>query len=319
MAKGQNPWASEFDYAGVRTLIGELRTEGKPWDKLESDPKKWISNFRRICPKRPEWQYPFQIVPVHYLGPNNRMVVCVEQARLGECPACRLRWALQSGGDERGARELRPSVRTFLNVVRIDQEGKLTEDKVFLLGLNQLQFMGRQGDEFDLDEEGDLPLWYFFEKYGDLSHIETGRDLEIRCKQTKMGDYDVLAMKFSVADASPFPGSTELLEQGLIDLPAVVPVLEPSEVVAVIEGRESGGLLLAAPGASAITGVPIADAPPVEKSNRFAHHEDEETGVEETEEEQPADARAPQGQPPKTDVAAAVERLQKNVQQKNGK
>jgi hypothetical protein len=311
-------WASDIDTEATRALIEELQTSGKPWDKLESDPKKYVTNYRRICPKRPEWPNPYQIVPVHYLGPNNRMAVCPKEAGVGECPVCQLRWQLQEGGDEQGARRLRAAIRTFLNVVRIDQDGNLAEDKVFLMGLNQLQFLGKRDTAYDPDEESELPLFYFFEKYGDLSHVETGRDLLIKAKEetfkTETGEQKMLRMKFSVADPSPFPGTGELLEEGLIDLPEVVAVSEPSEMVALMEGRATGAMML--PAATPGETTPQATAPVATKS-RFGGAEEEEEATEPspTEEETAAEPEeAPENPraakaPPKTDPKDALERL----------
>jgi hypothetical protein len=303
-------WASDIDTEATRALISELQTSGMPWDKLDSDPKKYVTNYRRICPKRPEWPNPYQIVPVHYLGPNNRMVVCPKEAGMGECPVCQLRWQLQEGGDEQGARKLRASIRTFLNVVRIDQDGNLAEEGVFLMGLNQLQFLGKRDTAYDPDEESELPLFYFFEKYGDLSHVETGRDLLIKAKQDKQGEYDVLAMKFSVADPSPFPGTGELLEEGLTDLPTVAAVVEPSEMIGILEGRATGAMMLpaATPGASAQIAAPAAT------KSRFGGAEEEgeeatpEEETAEEPEETPENPRASKA-PPKTDPKEALERL----------
>lgn len=313
---GLNAWASDIDLEATRQLLAELQVEGKPWDKLESDPKKYVTNYRRICPKRLEWQNPYQIIPVHYLGPNSRMVVCLKEAGLGDCPACQLRWTLQEGKDEDAARQLRPAIRTFLNVVRINQDGSLAEEKVFLMGLNQIQFLGKRGVEYDPDEESDLPLFYFFEKYGDLSHVETGRDLAIKAKEEKSGDYDVLTLKFSVADASPFPGTGELLEEGLNDLTTVAAVTQPNEMMALIEGRATGALVL---GAGAPVDTPTTQAVTPAPQNRFGGDTPEEEPAEEPkapaakpeEEPAPEDAKASKA-PPKTDPTAALERLRKS-------
>ncbi len=328
MVKAKTPdmsqWASNMDLDATRALIDELQTEGKPWDKIESSPKKYVTNFRRICPKRPEWQNPYQIVPVHYLGPSNRMTVCLKDAGLGNCPACTLRWQLQDGGDEQAARKLRPSIRTFLNVVRINEDGSLAEEKVFLMGLNQLQFLGKRGVEYDPEEEDELPLFYFFEKYGDLSHVETGRDLLIKAKDDKQGDFEMVKMKFSAADPSPFPGTGELLEGGLIDLPAVVAVNDEAEMVAMIEGRATGALMLGSGTPAAATALPeattVAEAPKSRFGGEEEDTEEEETPAEaeapvepaeessEESTETPSNPRAAK-KPPETDPKAALARL----------
>jgi hypothetical protein len=326
-ANDMSAWASDIDTDATRALIEELQAEGKPWDKLESKDNKYITNYRRICPKRPDWSNPYQIVPVHYLGPQNRMTVCLKESGLGECPACQLRWQLKDGGDEQGSQRLRSSIRTFLNVVHIKQDGSLAEDKVFLMGLNQLQFMGRRGVEYDLDEEGDLPLFYFFEKYGDLSHVETGRDLLIKAKSetVKMGDgtVEMLVLKFSAADPSPFPGTGELLEEGLTDLQEVVPVVEPTEMVALIEGRATGAVMLntgtSGDAPAQATAPAEAEVPPKNRFGGEDPEEEAEAAVAEAAvepeaagaEEKPDNPKAGTA-PPKTDPKAAIARLRKS-------
>ncbi len=317
-AKSKNDmsqWASNIDLEATRALIDELQTQmdGKNWDKLENSPTKYVANYRRICPKRPDWQNPWQIVPVHYLGANNRMTVCLKEAGLGDCPACQLRWELESGGDKGAAQGLRASIRTFLNVVKINQDGTLADDKVLLMGLNQLQFLGKRGVEYDPDEESELPLFYFFEKYGDLSHVETGRDLLIKAKEEKSGDYTMLDLKFQAEAPSPFPGTSEMLEEGLNNLPEVVPPLSATEMTALIEGRATGAMALNAGAVvQQVEGPADNTTPaPAAPANRFGGEEEEaETPqTEETPAEEPSDDPKASKAPPTTDPGAALKRL----------
>lgn len=311
MAKSKNDlsaWASDIDLEATRTLIQELQTEGKPWDKLEIGKEKYKANYRRICPKRPEWQNPYQIVPVHYLGPNNRMVVCLKEAGLGDCTACQLRWELHEGGDKAASAGLRASIRTFLNVVKVDQDGELADEKVYLLALNQIQFLGKRGVSYDPDEEAEMPLFYFFEKYGDISHVEHGRDLLIKAKEDKSGDFDTVAMRYAVGEPSPFSGSASLLEEGLIDLPTVVDIVPATEMLSLIEGRATGALVLPAAPTQAQIEAPKA-------TSRFGGAEEEEepeapAEEEEEEEEKPAKARR---SAPKTDPRDALQRLRSSA------
>jgi hypothetical protein len=242
------------------------------------------------------------------------MVVCLKETGMGECPACQLRWQLEEGGDKQAASGLRPSIRTFLNVVKINQDGTLAEDKVFLLGLNQLQFLGKRGVTYDEDEESTLPLFYFFEKYGDLSHVETGRDLLIKAKKDKQGDFEMLDLKFAVEEPSPFPGTGELLDEGLVDLPEVVAAIAPDEMVSIIEGRATGAMAIGSGAA-----VPQVEGPAVTQApapaSRFGGAEEEapasEAEAEETEEAEPTDPKAAKAAP-ETDPSAALKRLRKS-------
>ncbi len=313
-------WASNIDLEATRALIDELQTQmdGKNWDKLENSPTKYVTNYRRICPKRPDWPNPYQIVPVHYLGAQNRMVICLKEAGLGDCPACQLRWELEAGGDKVAAQGLRTSIRTFLNVVKINQDGTLADDKVFLMGLNQIQFLGKRGVEYDPDEESELPLFYFFEKYGDLSHVETGRDLQIRAKEEKSGDYTMNNLKFQAADPSPFPGTSEMLDEELNDLSKVVAALPATEMVALIEGRATGAMALNSGEVVQQVEGPTTNTPtpaPAAPANRFGGEEAEEatsSSTPQTEEsaiEEPSDDPKASKAPPTTDPGAALKRL----------
>ncbi len=274
-------WDTPINPEATKQLIAELAVSSKkPWFEPEVGKDKYVSNFLRVCPKRPEWENPWNIVPVHYLGSgtSTRMVVCVKEANLGgECPACLIRWDLHEGGDEQGARGLRVSIRSFLNVLKIDANGQLTvkedgelDDTIYILSLNQMQFLGKRQVTYDLDEESELPLFFFFEKYGDISNVARGRDLLIKCKKDKSGDYDTTAMKFSVADEeSPFPGTFEMLEgEGLNDLQQVVQLATADEVLSIIEGRSPTALPAAAP-------VPQITAPAAGAS-RFGGDDEEE-------------------------------------------
>ncbi|KKK74542.1 hypothetical protein LCGC14_2882740, partial [marine sediment metagenome] len=181
---GLGAWASTIDVDATKQLLDEIgTTQGLPWLKVESSDTKYIPNLVRVCPKRPEWTHPYQITPVHYLGPQNRMVICPKEAVSGECPVCVQSWIFFEADNKKAAGQLRSKFRTFLNVVKINKDGSLAEEKIFVLGLNQMQFSGKRGAKFDLDEEGDLPLFEFFKKYGDLSHVETGRNLIIKAKK----------------------------------------------------------------------------------------------------------------------------------------
>ena len=320
-------WDTTIDTEKTRKLIAELAVSSKkPWFEPVVGKDKYVSNFLRVCPKRPEWENPWNIVPVHYLGSGNstRMVVCVKEANLGgECPACIIRWDLHEGGDEQGARGLRVSIRSFLNVLKIDSNGQLTVDKdgevdetIYILSLNQMQFLGKRQVQYDLDEESELPLFFFFEKYGDISNVARGRDLLIKCKQDKSGDYDTTAMKFSVAgEESPFPGTFEMLEgEGFNDLLQVVQLATAEEVMQIIDGRSPAAL----PAASSAPQLP---APASDGASRFGGDDDEEEPVpaasveeEETPTTEPAEEEKPENPrasrtAPKTNQQAAITRL----------
>ncbi len=322
VANDLSEWVSEIDLEATQDLIDQLQSEGTPWFKFDVGKGKYKVNYVRICPKRPDWPNPYQVTPVHYLGPNRRMVVCLKESGLASsCPACDLQWELYEADAKEESRALRHSIRTFMNVIKVDKDGNLDEDeKVYLLGLNQIQFMGKRGVEYDPDEESDLPLYNFFTKYGDLSHAEHGRDLLVKAKEDKSGDFNTTALKFAVADPSPFPGTSAMLKEGLNDITTVATLMQPDEIVATIEGRSTSVVVL-----PSIPPVPALPAPTAPANNgRFGGADTEEDeaanattrlaaeGATEPDppEEEP-DARAA-ATPPQTDPGAAIARLRAN-------
>ena len=320
---GLGAWASEIDVEATKQLLDEINapSQSTPWFKVESSEGKYIPNLVRICPKRPEWKDPYRITPVHYLGAQNRMVVCLREAHLeaemGQCPVCIFRWELRET-NEAAADKLRSKFRTFLNVVKINKDGSLAEEKIFVLGLNQMQFSGKRGTEFDWDEEGDLPLFEFFRKYGDLSHVETARNLIIKAKMDasnpKPEFRKTVLMKFVVDDPSPFPGTSELLEEGLTTLSEVASLEEPAQMVALMEGRAANAMVL--PAGSEQPGLAQPAPAPAEPKSAFAAAADGE-------EEEPEAPVTPKTDPSKAqgklreqseDQKAALSRLKAQQQ-----
>ncbi len=297
---GLGAFASDIDIEATKQLLDEINapSQGLPWFKFESSENKYIPNLVRVCPKRPDWTHPYQITPIHYLGPQNRMVICLKEAGLGDCPVCMQSWALFEAEEKKAAGQLRPKFRTFLNVVKINKDGSLVEEKVFVMGLNQMQFSGKRGTEFDWNEEGDLPLFEFFKKYGDLSHVETGRNLIIKAKTDASNPEfkNTLLMKFVVDDPSPFPGTSELLEEGLTTLSEVASLEEPAQMAALMEGRATNAMVLPAATPAQPATTPPAPAP-AEPKSAFAAAAD---GDEEEKEAPVA---------PQTDPSEALSRL----------
>lgn len=291
---GLSRWDTTINTEATKRLITELATSTKkPWLELDIGKDKYQPNYLRIVPKHPEQENPWNIVPVHYLGAANstRMVVCVKEAGISsECPACIIRWDLHENGDKQAARGLRVSIRSFLNVLKLNAEGGLAlndsgdpDETIYILSLNQIQFLGKRQVSYDLEEEGELPLFFFFEKLGDVSNVNRGRDLLLKAKKDKSGDFDTVAMKFSFADESPFQGTFEMLEgEGFNDLAQVVQLASAEEVMQIIEGRSPTAL----PAASS---VPQIEAPKPSGS-RFGGASEEE------EEETPAET-SPQATP----------------------
>lgn len=322
-----NPTLDEFDLTAFEELAQAVTSGGIRWDRLEADPKKYVANYRRICPKKADAQWPFQVVFVHYAGPSNRLMLCPRGVRLGECPLCIQGFALIKQGAKDEGKEMLSNMRVFLNVVRLTEEGKLKDEEVYLLSLSQTSFYGSPTGESEEDEI----LANLFREYGDISHIETGRNLAIRARTVKRGRFEFNKLKFEVSDPCPFPGSDDLLNTSN-DLSAVAPLLDPKEMVDTAEGRSFGFALVgpatplaALPGRDSTT-APAEEipAPTVTKPGAFARRdeeeepEEEEAATEEPEEvEAPATrratARATSVPVPKTNPATAAARLQQRI------
>lgn len=320
-----NPAQEAFDLESFEELARTVTSSGISWDNLESDPKRYISNYRRICPKKPDWKYPFQVVYVHYAGPSNRMIGCPREMGMGECPLCNHGFSLIRSGAKDEGKDILPSLRVFMNVVRLRENGELADDKVFLLGMNLTSFFGSPTGESEEDEI----LSDLFREYGDIAHIEYGRNLEIRAKQVKRGRFEFNKLKYAVTDPVPFPGDEALLEQ-IYDLPGVVPFLDPNEMVDIFEGRSFGALLTSA---APIASLPAPTSPrdavvilPPNKGGFARRDEEEEVGEDEPAEsneeetvEEPQDRRATARSGstkavPKTNPSTAAARLRARLQ-----
>ncbi len=312
----ENPWASDFNIKGLTAIREEVQSQGVARDTFDSDGKTYTSNFRRICPKRPDWEYPFQVIPVHFgVGPTNRTLGCPRVAKTGDCPLCTLGFDLIRGGDKEGGKDMLSKIRIYLNVVHVKGDGSLADEKVFLLSLNQTQFFG--GQESDEDEI----LADIFEQVGDISHIETGRNIDFRAKLVKRGRFEFNRVKYAVvADATPFPGSLELLET-IHDLPNVVTFVDAAEMVNIYEGKALSPSLLA-PGTTH-EALPAPAETELEVKATVVKAEPVPAGgfntqVEEPEEEEvsadkPEEAKVT-ATPPQTDPQEAISRLRANVQ-----
>ncbi len=120
-------WESDIDVQATQELIDQLQDEGKPWFKFDIGKGKYVANYLRICPKRPEWQNPYQVTPVHYLGPNRRMVVCLKESGLAtSCPACDLRWELHEAEAVEEARS--PLGEALLDIKEVSLQGSQVPD-----------------------------------------------------------------------------------------------------------------------------------------------------------------------------------------------
>ncbi|KKM72619.1 hypothetical protein LCGC14_1418660 [marine sediment metagenome] len=214
------------DISGLADMVAQMDAAGgKPMDKLESG-TTLTSNFRRILPQHPNMKGPVQVIPVHFrVGPSGRQLVCPRRLNGGECPLCTHGFAMIKDGDEEGGKDILPSWRAYLNVIKLTSELEVEEDKVYVLSLNKTQFE-------DLSED------VFNELYGDVTNLETGRPVDFAAKKAKRGNFEFNVIKYRVGDASPFEIASEVLED-TVDLSDYIEYRDAAGIMEVLEGQGS--------------------------------------------------------------------------------
>ena len=213
------------DISGLADMVAQMDAAGgKPMDKLESG-TTLTSNFRRILPQHSNMTAPVQGVPVHFgVGPSGRQLVCPRRLNGGDCPICNQGFAMIHDGDEEGGKDILPSWRAYLNIIRLTPEMEIAEDKVYVLSLNQTQFA-------DLSED-------VFTPYGDVTNLETGRPVDFAAKKAKRGKFEYNVIKYRVGEASSFEADPEVLE-GIVDLTSYIEYRDAAGIMEVLQGQGS--------------------------------------------------------------------------------
>ncbi len=210
------------DISGLADMVAQMDTAGgKPMDKLETG-TTLTSNFRRILPQHPNMTAPVQVVPVHFkVGPSGRQLVCPRLINGGDCPICAQGFAWLKDGAEKEGKEILPSWRAYLNVVRLTDKMEIAEDKVYVLSLNKTQFE-------DLTDE--------FTQYGDVTDLETGRPVDFAAKKTKRGNFEFNIIKYRVGDAAPFEVSEDVLAE-TVDLSSYIEYHDAAGMLEIVQGQ----------------------------------------------------------------------------------
>ena len=297
---------SPSDQGRARELLDAMKSGGVRYDKLETSRTKFVSNFRRICPPTGSMEDWYQIVPVHFgIGPNKRSVICLRLTQISDfCPACTLGFEFLEQGDKKRGSSILPSWRIYINVMKLNQDGTLEDDKPYVLTINQTQF------ENLLDE---------FKDNGDMTHIETGRNVNFKAKEIEKGGFKFNELKFKVTDEVLFPGDVSTLDE-LEDVTEIVPVVDAAEMVALLEGGVSNTALP--------SGDPMGQDSKVQEEKTEVvsggfNEDDDEALVENkpevvTEEESEAPQKVNKSVTPASDPTTAIDRLRAQVQKKNG-
>jgi hypothetical protein len=302
---------STVDLDKARAQLEEMTSQKVRRDKLATDSVRYVPNYRRIAPQVGQMSDWYQIVSTHFgVGPGNRSIVCLKEMKLGDsCPVCDFGWEIYHQGDKHAAGQILPSWRIYCNVVKLNQDGTVADENPYVLSLNQTQFAS-------LTDE--------FERYGDLTHLETGRNIEISAKEQKRGEFKFNELKFRISDPVAFPGDSGILANAY-DLTEITPVVTPEEMVAMLTGDVSGPALAAGPGSFGLLPSPAAETEELVQVEQQAQEAaptvpaggfgEDNAAPEAQVEAQPAptDSKA-SGPPPQTDPSAALARLKERYQ-----
>ncbi len=291
MSTNKPAFLKASDISGLSDMVAQMDTAGgKPMDKLETG-TTLTSNFRRILPQHPNMTAPVQVVPVHFkVGPSGRQLVCPRLINGGDCPICAQGFAWLKDGAEKEGKEILPSWRAYLNVVRLTDKMEIAEEKVYVLSLNKTQFE-------DLTDE--------FTQYGDVTDLETGRPVDFAAKKTKRGNFEFNIIKYRVGDAAPFEVSEEVLAE-TVDLSSYIEYHDAAGMLEIVQGQ----------GAASADGngklpfqLPEAKAPDEAPSNPGGF-----APLEEAEEEEAAPQAEAQ---PVSDPTEALERIKAKSKKKS--
>lgn len=193
------------------------------WWKPESgEGNRWKDNFIRILPPHINMEGKFYLgLPLHFdIGPTKAVVPCPRKGLQSPCPLCAEGFRLRDDGKEQEGNDLLPSWQGYMNVVLLDDSGAPAgkDPKVRVLSASRAI----------LDELLDM----MEQKLGDITHLETGHNINIRRKGEKFKTkYQVGA----ATDSSAFDYPE--LVAGLHDLTKISPY-RPFEVLAgLLEGE----------------------------------------------------------------------------------
>lgn len=145
------------------------------WRPQPGEGKLWGSNFLRVLPPHKNMEGKFYFgIPLHFdVGPTKAVVPCLRQGHGLPCPLCIAGFALRDQGKDEEGNRLLPSWIGYMNVVLLDENGvpagKDPAVRVFSANRKILD------DLLEIMEQ----------KYGDITHLETGRNINIERKGLK--------------------------------------------------------------------------------------------------------------------------------------
>jgi hypothetical protein len=178
------------------------------WKPKSGDGNRWGDNFIRILPAHKNMEGNFYFgIPMHFsVGPNKAIVPCPRQGRGEPCPICVEGFALRDAGKEEDGNRMLPNWAGYMNVVVLDENGQPAgkDPKVRVYSANRAV----------LDELLDI----IEQKYGDITNLEIGHNINIRRKGEKF------KTKYQVAAATePSAFDHSELVESLHDLGKISP------------------------------------------------------------------------------------------------
>lgn len=210
---------------GASREAREQMDESLWWKPEAGEGNRWKSNIIRILPPHTNMEGKFYFgVPIHFkIGPGSATVPCPRKAFQLPCPICAKGFELMNKGLKDDAREFLPSWQAYMNVIPLDENGEPQgrDPKVRVLSASRKV----------LDEILDI----METKYGDVTDLEEGRNINIR-KRVRGGD-KMTGTDYQVsAAAEPSAFDHPELVEGLQDLGRISPFRSAEILAGLLEG-----------------------------------------------------------------------------------
>jgi hypothetical protein len=185
------------------------------------------ANFVRILPPHDKMEGKlFQPVALHWM-PDRTAYICPRRMMGGNCPLCQKGFEINKLGDKEGARKFWPNWAAYMNVLVLNKDGTLADEKVKLWSANR--------DVTDL-------LLELVQEVGDFTDVDEGRNLMVKAKKTSEGGFDKYDYIIQVSPKQTALPRPEVLEE-LHDPTTVNPLLSAPDMQRLVH------MLIEGPGA----------------------------------------------------------------------
>lgn len=307
----QRVWQQGSNTEGTEELLDAQRRGEVKYLKMDGGETKFKYTYLRLAPQHVNMERWFACYPQHFgLGPNRQVIGCARLLQEDECPACEWGFSLLDQKRDKEGKDILPSWRYYVNVIVLNQDGTPRVEEEGATPHIVIWSMGRRA--FDL-------LKAQFDKYGDITHIETGRNLEVGRKGK--GGQDTSYIIESAPEASPFPANLEVLD-GVYDVTRIIKFIEAPAMQRLLAGgsvntEDPLGQQKALPapvesGTAPTTAAPTVVESTVVPAGGFARSEEEE-GEGQGPTPNPSAQASSDAPAPTTDPSAALARLKGNL------